>query len=420
MPVNLTQGAIDKAAAAVASSRQRKDLCDARFPGLRLRLTPAGSATWVLAMRDREGRMRRFRLGTYEKTKGMGLAEARDAARAMHVQIKGGGPDPTAERRKARAIGRDAKEGIGTLAGLIDLYETKRASKLRSWKQQRQAIEHVFAAHLERPLATMAVTDLRVTASNHKAVYTAALAVRCLRPILKWAEHLGYAPGGLTDIKPPAIVQRRERILSPDELAALLPVLRGSGRPYAGALFMMLGTLARREEVCGARWREIDLDTGVWTIAKERTKNGKGHTVALPGQMVTFLRSLLPTGGSKPPASALIFSTSTGAPLGNWDRETKKLAKLSGTADWTRHDLRRTGATILGRAGIGPHVIEAALNHATIHSKLAGIYNQSRYEPEVADALQLLADKLECIEQSTSVVCNDYDELTTPDACDGS
>jgi integrase len=76
----------------------------------------------------------------------------------------------------------------------------------------------------------------------------------------------------------------------------------------------------------------------------------------------------------------------------NWDRYQKKLFERTGTSGWHRHDLRRTGATTLGGLGVAPHVIEACLGHTTLHSSLAGIYNQSRYTNEHADALQLLAD----------------------------
>jgi hypothetical protein len=42
------------------------------------------------------------------------------------------------------------------------------------------------------------------------------------------------------------------------------------------------------------------------------------------------------------------------------------MQKLSGTTGWTRHDLRRTGATMLGEMGELPDIIEAALNHVSI------------------------------------------------------
>ncbi len=101
------------------------------------------------------------------------------------------------------------------------------------------------------------------------------------------------------------------------------------------------------------------------------------------------------------PPEALVFRTpaSRGGDgrLVNWDRETKRLMRETGTTGWTRHDLRRTGATLLGEMGAEPHVIEAALNHAAIQSQLAANYNRARYMPAVRAALQLLADRLDAI-----------------------
>ena len=52
----------------------------------------------------------------------------------------------------------------------------------------------------------------------------------------------------------------------------------------------------------------------------------------------------------------------------------------------------------MGLLGTIPDIVEAALNHATIHSSLAATYNKARYLPEVANALQLLADYFDGIE----------------------
>ena len=429
MATHLTDTAIAKAAREVIATGKQRDLYDAGCRGLLIRLTPGGAKTFNLSCRDLEGKARRFPLGAYlPDGKGMGISAARDAARALHVQIKSGGADPAKEKAKLRAIGKDAKEGIGTLAALLNLYaeKGKPGAKLKSWKAQRQAIENVFAKHLDRPLATMTAFELKLTAHSHKAEYAAALAVRCLRPVLKWAAGLDFAPVQLAEIHPPATVQRRKRVLSRDELAALLPVLRASDRPYGAAMRFMLLTLGRREEVGSALWRHVDMTAQTWTIPE--TKNGKPHIVPLPRQAIELLRSRLPTDKAgntvKPDPAALIFATSAGKPLGNWDREAKRLIVQSGLAEVvetatragrdrhnvgdvvmkdrselpTRHDLRRTGATMLGQDGIIPDIIEAALNHATIHSPLAGTYNQSRYRPQVADALQRLADALDLIE----------------------
>ena len=408
MPVNLTDTAIKNAAKKVAKTGKRLDVSDASLPGLRLRLTPANldplSGTWVLACRDQLGGMRRFQLGKYPT---MGLSAARDAARTTRELVRSGA-DPVAEARRKRAIGRDAREGIGTLTALLNLYGKKEGDKLKTWDACRKMIENVFAAHLGKPLATMKLGDLQMTADSHKSQQSAAASVRYLRPVLKWASHTGrnYAALELTLIKPPATVKRRDRILSDEELVKLLPALKASNRPYAIAMRFMLLTLARREEVGAARWGEVDLDSGTWTIPK--TKNKQPHVVPLSRQAADLLKSLLPTdkegNPTIPKPDVLLFATQTGNALGNWDRETKAIMKASGTEKWTRHDLRRTGATILGNMGELPDIIEAALNHVAIRSQLAATYNRSRYRPQVALALQRLADALDGIEVGAAKV----------------
>jgi hypothetical protein len=56
-----------------------------------------------------------------------------------------------------------------------------------------------------------------------------------------------------------------------------------------------------------------------------------------------------------------------------------------------------SSATMLGEMGELPDIIEAAVNHASIRPPLAATYNRSRYRPQVAAALQRLADRGVCI-----------------------
>jgi integrase len=200
-------------------------------------------------------------------------------------------------------------------------------------------------------------------------------------------------------ISPPVSLKPRKRVLSRDELEALLPVLRSSDSPHAAALRFMLLTLARRDEVCGARWRDVNLKAGTWTIPE--TKNGEPHVVPLSTQAIELLRERMPE-EVKP--HVFVFATATGSQLGNWDRVTKGIQAKTSTADWHRHDLRRTGATMLGELGVLPDIVEAVLNHVSIRSPLAAIYNRSRYRPQVAAALQMLADTLDGIERGGAEV----------------
>lgn len=221
--------------------------------------------------------------------------------------------------------------------------------------------------------------------------------MRYIRPILKWAAHPGreYVARDLTFITAPAIVQRRQRVLSPEELAKLLPVLRASDSPYATCMQFILLTLCRREEAAAAKWRDVDFTAKRWRLPE--TKGGNEHNVQLSQQAIALLRSRL---DATPDPDALVFPSDNGTTkLANWDRACKVFMEASGTGNWTRHDLRRTGATMLGRAGIETHVIEAALGHRSIGSQLAATYNLSRYEPQVRVALQKLADMLDVIAQ---------------------
>ncbi len=399
MSVRMTEPAITKAVRVAAATRQRRDLADARQPGLRLRVTPAGTATWVLACRDRAGRMRRFTLGRYP---GLGIGQARAAARETYHLVRNFGADPVAERRQERAKAAAAKDGNGTLAALLDLYERQRGGMLRSWPVYRRTIRRVFGAFLSQPLADLRSHHLQLAADGYSAQQQAALAVRCLRPVLKWASVPSrcYSAPQLARISPPATPQRRTRVLTREELAKLLPVVRASDRPHGRAILFMLLTLCRREEACGARWGDVDFEACIWNIPATRTKNAQAHMVPLSRQTAGLLRALMP---ETPDAGSLIFSTRTGGRLMNWDLETKKFQKLSRTSSWHRHDLRRTGATMLGVMGELPDIIEAALNHTSIRSPLAAIYNRSRYRPQVAAALQRLADALDGIEAGAAM-----------------
>jgi integrase len=355
-------------------------------PGLRLRVS-ATVATWNLAIRDSKGRSRRFSLGHFP---GKGLQQARDEARTLREGVRAGG-DPIAERRALHAKAKAAS--VATLKALLDLYGQKVGHQRRSWKgAMRPAIEHVFKAALSRPLAELTRIELQLIATAHPRAGGAATAVRCLRPVLRWGEENGYASAELIRIRPPAKVQRRERVLSCEELGRLIPTLRQSTKPHAKLMLFLLYTLARRDEAASARWCEVDWQKRTWTIPL--TKNGQPHVVPLSRQAAELLLAIRPVSAG---SDDLIFRArarggNQGWKLSNWDRETRVLQEASKTGDWHRHDLRRTGATMLGELGVLPDIIEAALNHASIRSLLAATYNRSRYRPQVAAALQQLGN----------------------------
>ena len=396
MRINLTDTAIAKGFREAKATGLRKELRDAGLLGLRLRITATGAATWALACRDRAGRMRRFGLGAYPA---IGISAARDAARTMREAVRQGA-DPIADARRERDLQKAAQAGVGTLEELLELYGASPAAP-RTWPTSNRSVKTVFRRLLARPVTALTVIDMQLTADGHSSAQTAAFAVRCIRPALRWAARPGraYVQPGLSNIHPPATVQRRDRVLSRDELARILPALSQSGGPQGRALRFLLLTLARRSEVTSAAWRDIDFVARTFTIP--RTKNGQPHAVPLSDQAIALLREIGPGKPEEP-----VFASRLGKPLadGAWDKATKEIQEASETSGWHRHDLRRTGATMLGEMGELPDIIEAALNHVSIRSPLAATYNRSRYRPQVAAALQRLADALEGIEAGAAMV----------------
>jgi integrase len=380
MATTLTETAIRRATLE-AAQQGRRELRDPQHVGLWLRIGKSGTRTWCLRARDASG-PHWFTLGQYPR---MQLAAARRAADAMLVRVRAGG-SPIAERRQ--------KQGTATLAdslaAMLDLYGAQRGPELRTWARSRQRIETVFAPLLLRSLASLTAIDFQRTADNWKSKQTAGAAVRSLRPAIKWLAQRGHCDKHVADIAQPATSRRRARYLSSNELRQLLATLESTQRyrTYANCCRLMLMVGTRLGETCHARWFQVDLEAGLWTVHRAKTKDGRKDTLPLPRQASALLAAIKPA-DARP--DDLLFPSEAGKVLLGWDRATKFFMAESGTADWHRHDLRRTCATMLGELGAAPHVIEAVLGH-TIHSSLAATYNRSRYFSEVLVALQALAD----------------------------
>jgi hypothetical protein len=214
---DLTPAAI----AAALRTGKTSELNDAGEPGLNLRVGQR-SASWSWKGRDMHGRVRRFGLGRYPQ---VGLAEARRRARALADAVRRGA-DPVAEARARRAA-RAAPKGH-TLADLFALYARQVGAEIKSWPDMAKHAQRVFKAHLTTQLSALTLGALQMTVDAHPRPKSAAYAVRCLSPLLRWASApgRGYVGRTLLDLKASAPRPVRQRVLGREELRALLPVLR--------------------------------------------------------------------------------------------------------------------------------------------------------------------------------------------------
>jgi integrase len=380
-----------------AATRGRVELRDPYHPGLWLRVNKSGSRTWCLRARDAfTGKPHWFTLGQHPQ---MSLSEARKTADALRVDVRAGS-NPIAERKQIQARARASAEAdadpTDNLVRVVELYGALRGRELRSWERARKQLTRVFSPLLTRSLASITAAELQITADNYRSAQSASAAVRVLRPLLKWAAKRGYGAKDLAQIEPPARTRKRTRVLSRDELARVLPLLEADANHGICLKFVLL-CATRLNEAAEAVWGEIDEMAGTWTIPGARTKNHQDHLLPLPRQAMELLRRIKP---DSPAPDQRIFRNERGGRLDNWSREDKRFQARSGTSGWTRHDLRRTSATLLGALGEPPHVIEAVLNHI-IHSNIASIYNRHRYTKEIGQALQRLADGFDTIERGS-------------------
>jgi integrase len=375
--------------------------------GLELRITapssrnPAGGRTWSLEVKV-AGRQRRFTIGSYPAVT---LGEARRKAGKLRAEVLEG-RDPVEEMREARRIVRLRRGGAGdnsTVRTLLDSFErlAARTKGLRSWSDMRRLIENNFEVVLDRAPADLTRADFRAVldaAVARDAPISGKRAARYLGRVLSWAverELLATNPArGLKLDELTKAEKPRERVLRDEELQKLWSVAIRAGVFGDLARFYLLTGL-RQQEAAGLRWE--DIDGAVALIGN--TKTGQPHRLPLS-------RAALAIINAQPRQHEMVFVKPTGAAAStatNWHRERHRLAKASGTADWTWHDLRRTARTLLARIGTDDLVAELILNHA-LPGRLRRTYVLHRYENEMREALERLAAFLEQIVSSEANV----------------
>jgi integrase len=375
--------------------------------GLALRVTPVGTRTWFVRLRATDGKQSRFNLGTYPT---MGLAEARTAAGKMQQEVRTAGRNPIQEARESRA--RAKVQGDGTLAGLVSAYFDKEkggrgATKLRTAEEQKTRILAVFDKIKDRPLPSLTPDILRKAVQDYPSKGVAGAAAAYLKAVLR---RLGENDPHLlllsTKLKRPEPVGEASRNLTETEVKKLLLALPDAGtNSYGDAIRFYLWTGARRSEVTGMRWQEIDASAGEWTVPKDRMKSTRGdaarkaHMRKLPRQALALLAArqaayaeASATGAKAPRPEALVLPTAGGGgELGNWDRWLKSIREKAGVADFSLHDLRRTAATMARSLGTSTDTIDKGMLAHT-PPKLQRIYIHDDPTKEAGAAMQKLAD----------------------------
>jgi integrase len=157
-------------------------------------------------------------------------------------------------------------------------------------------------------------------------------------------------------------------------------------------------TTVRTVELLGARWDEIDLDAGLWTIPAARMKMRRDHVVPLVPQAIETLRALEP------------LTRRTGWLFPNRDDATKPVSKgvlwklwdsiLTG---YSPHGVRGTFSTWAHDSGYQTDHIEAQLNHVDQNATRAS-YNRSAYLHQRRAMLEAWAAYLDGLKSGAKVI----------------
>lgn len=389
--MKLTKAAVAKLT--LPPEKEELFVYDDDLPGFGLRVR-ATKRTWFVSYRlgGRGSPQRRLTIGSLEQ---FDPDAARKAAKEMLAKVRLGG-DPSQEKAESR------EQTAVTLRATVERYldVAERRLKPRSYEEVKRHLQSHWKPLHDLPLAK--VTRQHVAAqlagiakisgpfaSNRSRAYLSAF----------FAWGMGE---GLADMNPVVGTNKatdevsRDRVLSTAELRAIW-LEAGSG-DYGAIVRLLMLTGQRREEVAALRWGEVDFKVSLWTLPKERTKNGRVHEVPLSAAALTVFM-----GVAKREGRELVFGVGQG-PFSGWSNckarlDSRVLARLKRAdsdavlPDWRLHDLRRTMATGMAELGVQPHIIEAVINHISGHKAgVAGVYNRATYAAEKKAALTLWGD----------------------------
>lgn len=366
-------------------SRQKKPGLYADGAGLYLQVTHAGARSWIF----------RYRVGRTAKKAprdmGLGslstitLSEARDAALAARKLLVAG-IDPIEDRRQREAEATLEAAKLTTFEAAAEQYIKAHKPE---WKNAKHADQwHSTLATYAYPIlgkVPVQTVDIGLVLKVLEPIWTtkAETASRVrgrLESVLDWAtartlrkgENPARWRGRLENLLPKrAKVTRVQHhpALPFAEISPFMATLREQPGTAALAFQFLILTGARTGEVIGARWDEVDMEGGIWTVPGNRMKAGREHKVPLSKPALAILKEMELIGGEYIfPGAKKSKPLSNGAIL--------MLLRRMGRSDLTTHGFRSTLRDwISERTNYPREVAEMTLGHA-IGDKVEAAYRR--------------------------------------------
>lgn len=240
---------------------------------------------------------------------------------------------------------------------------------------------------------------------------TANRVLALVRKFFNWCveqEFLETSPAN--NVRQPSAETSRDRFLSDREIAAVWRASEAIAPPFRQLIRTMILTGQRRGEVASMLWSELSEDQQLWSMPKEKTKNGKRHIVPLTKVAAEVIFSVPKLAGTPDYVFTTGGKAGTGelAPVSGFSKIKARLDELVLTQarfdleakgldpeqakplpPWRLHDLRRTMATGMQKLKVELRVIEKVINHTSGSSSgIVGVYQVHEYEEERRVALE--------------------------------
>lgn len=356
----------------------------ANVPGFGLRVSAAGSRTWFVIYRESNGRQVRHKIGTHPP---MGLETARRAARTalLGVQVKESVPAaPKRSQRNAELFDQLANRFIEDYA----------KPHKRSWREDARQIRSMCLPRWKGRAAVDItrgdVRDLLGAVAKSRGGITANRLRALLSKLFRWAVSQDYIPANpASDLPKLAKETTRARVLTDDELRAFWARLDAAetddSLPAGVVLWLRLRLLTaqRGGAVARMKWADIDVERKVWEVPASDMNAANEHLVPLSPQVIALLKER-----RKAVSDDSIYALEGGRSR----RQRLGVTDAIGLEDFKPHDLRRTAATGMARAGVQRFIVARVLGY--VDRSVTGVYDRHEYLSEKRWALDTWARKV--------------------------
>ena len=342
--------------------------------GLMLHVRAGGAKSWILRTQV-DGKRRDIGLGS---AKAVPLADARQAAEEIRRKLAQG-IDPVAEKKKEKVV-------IPTFKEAAVLVHEEHKAAWKNGKHQAQwlstlksyaypTLGDLLVSEIDGPIIRDVLAKIWLTKPE-----TARRVRQRIGTVLDWAFAKGYRASEAPMRSLSKGLPRQPKkdghfaAMSFAEVPAFLQILRRRESMGRLALEALILTAARSGEIRMARWPELDLESGLWSIPAARMKMGRSHIVPLSPQAVDVFKRAAKL---RTPATDLVFyGTKAKKPLS--DMTLLKILRdmeagvtvhgfRSAFRDWVAEETNYPG-----------EVAEAALAHA-IPNKVEAAYRRTDF-----------------------------------------